>query len=255
MAEPVTQPVTAQAEEHHYKPHVYSYKPVGDEATAKQLGADAAWAAELIEKLTHAGGDEAMKPGIVNACEGLAFVKASKGGLGVTMARGHGFVIRKLDQDRTGNSRWSAPVYFQVNQMGIGLSAGYETSETIIAFMSFSSVLNFVGGHSGMGTDLGLVSTEGAMCGVPAGTFGTSTHMDVQADNSNASFCYSLSHGLLANVSITGTETHPDKTLNDKLYGEATALNDVLQGRTDTFHELHTLYHKIAETGRKAIEP
>lgn len=30
-------------------------------------------------------------------------------------------------QDRTGNSRWSAPVYFFVSQMGIGLSAGYET--------------------------------------------------------------------------------------------------------------------------------
>lgn len=77
-----------------------------------------------------------MKPGIVNACEGrstgwacgngcglrlgspsarwctplpatealplatpgLAFVRASKGGLGFTMALGSGFVIRKLDQ-------------------------------------------------------------------------------------------------------------------------------------------------------------
>ncbi|KAG2438558.1 hypothetical protein HXX76_005109 [Chlamydomonas incerta] len=194
-----------------------------------------------------------MKPGIVNACEGLAFVKASKGGLGVTMARGHGFVIRKLDQDRFGNSRWSAPVYFYVSQMGIGLSAGYETSESIIALMSFSSVMHFVAGHSVMGTDLGLMSTEGAMSGVPAGTFGRNSHMDVQADNTSASFCYSLSQGLLANVSITGTGTHPDKVLNDKLYGEGTLLADVLQGKTDTWHEMHTLYRQIADTGRKAL--
>ncbi|PNW81874.1 hypothetical protein CHLRE_06g264050v5 [Chlamydomonas reinhardtii] len=242
------------SEEHHYRSHVYKYSSLGDEALAKQLAADAAWAAELIEKLTHIGGDESMKPGIVNACEGLAFVRASKGGLGVTMARGNGFVIRKLDQDRTGNSRWSAPVYFFVSQMGIGLSAGYETSESVLALMATSSVMHFAVDHSVMGTDLGLMSTEGAMTGVPAGTFGRNSHMDVQADNTSASFCYSLSQGLLANVSITGTGTHPDKAVNDKLYGEGTPITDVLQGKTDTFQELQVLYRQIAATGRKALE-
>lgn len=31
-----------------------------------------------------------MKPGIFNACEGVAFVRVAKGGLGITMARGSG---------------------------------------------------------------------------------------------------------------------------------------------------------------------
>ncbi|KAG2500238.1 hypothetical protein HYH03_001816 [Edaphochlamys debaryana] len=193
-----------------------------------------------------------MKPGIVNACEGLAFVKAAKGGLGLTLAHGHGFVIRKLDQDRHANSRWSAPVYFKVSQLGLGAAVGYESVESILALMSYHSVVRFTEEHKVMGTDLGLVTTDGAMSGVPAGTFGTSNHMDVQADNEHAVFAYSQAHGLLANLSINGTDTHPDKDMNHKLYGDA-PLAEVLGGKVPTFQELTPLYRMISDTGRKAL--
>ncbi len=50
------------------------------------------------------------------ALAGLAFVRASKGGLGFTMALGSGFVIRKLDQvwgklgAQTRSAAWAPPI-------------------------------------------------------------------------------------------------------------------------------------------------
>ncbi|KAG2500239.1 hypothetical protein HYH03_001817 [Edaphochlamys debaryana] len=230
----------------------YEFTPLSDEAVKKQLETDATWAAELITKLCTTGGDDAMKPGIVNACEGLAFVRVAKGGLGVTLARGSGFVIRKLDQDRFGHSRWSAPVFYTVSQLGLGLAAGYESVESVLALMTPTSVHRFTEEHQVVGTDLGLVTTDGAMSGVPAGTFGTSNHMDVQANNANAVFAYSLAHGLLANVSINGTSTYPDTALNAKLYGEM-PLKDVLAGKLPTFKEFLPLYRRISDTGTSAL--
>ncbi|GLC38273.1 hypothetical protein PLESTB_000938600 [Pleodorina starrii] len=232
--------------------HVYEFKEVLDSSLQKHLADDAKWAAELITKLVSTGDDNAMRPGIVNACEGLAFVHVAKGGLGLTLARGSGFVIRKLDQDRFGHSRWSAPVFFTVSQMGFGVAVGYESVDSVLALMSYSSIERFTHDKAVVGTDLGLVTTEGAMSGVPAGTFGRTSHMDVQADNVNSVFTYSMAAGLLVNFSINGTETSPNNDLNRKLYGD-TPLEDVLHGRTATFQELLPLYRKVADTGRAAI--
>ncbi|GLC38266.1 hypothetical protein PLESTB_000939500 [Pleodorina starrii] len=232
--------------------HVYEFKETAEDAVKQQLAKDAEWAAELITKLITAGGDDAMKPGIVNACEGLAFVHVAKGGLGITLARGSGFVIRKLDQDRFGNSRWSAPVFFTVSQIGFGVALGYQSVDSVLALMSYSSIERFTHDKAVVGTDLGLVTTEGATSGVPAGTFGRTSHMDVQADNTNAVFAYSSSAGLLFNLSVNGTQTWPNRDLNRMLYGD-TPLEDVLHGRTATFQEMLPLYRKIADTGRAAV--
>ncbi|GIL77765.1 hypothetical protein Vretifemale_7213 [Volvox reticuliferus] len=194
-----------------------------------------------------------MRPGIVNACEGLAFVRISKGGLGLTVARGSGFVIRKLEQDRFGNSRWSAPVYFNVSQLGFGVAIGYEAADSVLALMSYSSIMRFTHDNAVVGTDLGLVTTDGAMSGVPAGTFGRTSHMDVQADNTNTVFAYSVSAGLLVNLSINGTETSPNHVLNKKLYGNDTSIEDVLNGKIHTFKQMLPLYRKIADTARHAL--
>ncbi|EFJ53129.1 hypothetical protein VOLCADRAFT_127387 [Volvox carteri f. nagariensis] len=249
MAEPASEPPSGPSA---HSSHVYEFKELDNDNLKNHLADDAAWASDLITKLITTGGDDAMRPGIVNACEGLAFVKAAKGGLGLTVARGSGFVIRKLDQDRFGNSRWSPPVYFTVSQVGFGAAVGYEAVHSVLALMSYSSILRFTQDKTVIGTDLGLVTTEGAMGGVPAGTFGRTSHMDVQADNSSTVFAYSLSAGLLVNLSINGTEIWPNQEFNNKLYGD-TPLEDILNGKVGTFKELLPLYRKISDTGRNAV--
>lgn len=52
--------------------------------------------------------------------------------------------------------------------------------ESCLALMSYSSIMRFTHEKAVVGTDLGLMTTEGAMSGVPAGTFGRTSHMDVQ---------------------------------------------------------------------------
>ncbi len=74
-----------------------------------------------------------------------------------------------------------------------------------MALMSYHSVSRFTSEHVVVGTDLGTLSTDGGMSGVPAGTtVGRSAHMDVNADHEHACFAYSTANGLLANLSING---------------------------------------------------
>ncbi len=49
-----------------------------------------------------------------------------------------------------------------------------------------------------------------------------------------------------------GTGTHPNKELNEKLYG-GTPGEDVLNGRAPTFQEFLPLYRKISEHAVKAL--
>jgi lipid-binding SYLF domain-containing protein len=71
-----------------------------------------------------AGPYDKLNGAVLNSAEALAFINSTKGGLGLTLAHGYGFLIRKLDQDLYGNSRWSQPLFFTLNQGGFGLAAG-----------------------------------------------------------------------------------------------------------------------------------
>ncbi len=71
--------------------------------------------------------------------------------------------------------------------------------------MSYHSLARFLEEHVVVGTDLGTVTTDGGMSGVPAATtFGRSSRMDVTADRARACFAYSTANGILANFSING---------------------------------------------------
>lgn len=61
----------------------------------------------------------------LSAAQGLAFMASRKGGLGVTIASAHGFVIRKLASDSAGNQKWSAPVFFKESQVRAHAAAAH----------------------------------------------------------------------------------------------------------------------------------
>jgi lipid-binding SYLF domain-containing protein len=56
------------------------------------------------------------------------------------MAHGYGFMIKKLDQDMYGNSKWSQPLFFSVSQTGLGFSFGYQWCDSAIALLSLGSL-------------------------------------------------------------------------------------------------------------------
>lgn len=252
-ADSAPQPLPAAAPKFHRQSQAYDFVAAHDESTAKKLAQDAQWAAELMDKLINTKSDDAMRPGILNACTGLAFINTAKGGLGLTFARGSGFVVRKVEHDSFGHSRWSPPVYFKISQMGVGITAGYESVQSCLALMNLNSILKFTRDRTIVGTDLILVSTDGGMAGMPAGTFGSMAQMDVTGNHDNSCFAYSVASGALLNISINGTEVYPDTDANKKLYGEEPDLEAVLAGKTATFAEFLPLYRKIGVHASHAI--
>ncbi|KAG2500244.1 hypothetical protein HYH03_001822 [Edaphochlamys debaryana] len=193
-----------------------------------------------------------MEPALVLTSEGLAFLRVHKGGLALTVAKGAGFVIRKLEHDRHGNSRWSAPVFFTVSQFGLGLSVGFEAVESCLVLKKQEAVDWFTKERESMGADLGTLTTDVAS-GIPAGAMGKTHGFDMELDKAEPTMCFSLAKGMLANLSFNGTDTCPDKDLNKKLYGD-TPLVDVLAGKVPTFQEMMPLYDKIVETAKKALK-
>lgn len=169
-------------------------------------------------------------------CHGLAFLEASKGGLGFTVAKGHGFIIKNL-----GNGVFSAPAFFDVTQRGIGLAAGHWQFQSMVVLKGPQLMQELCYGpvsrHDGHLT-VGPMSGPGTA----SNAFGHATKLEPTRD-----LLYSTTQGLALpiNVAITSTEIVPDGSLNKQLHGIDTKLADVLSGMAYTFEELAPLRDKL----------
>ncbi|KAG2490548.1 hypothetical protein HYH03_010942 [Edaphochlamys debaryana] len=221
-----------------------------DDSLKARLEGDAKWAAELVGRLCTGG--SGMPASLLRKCEGLAFVRVSKGAFGFTVAHGPGFVIRKVDQDAEGNARWSPPVFFMLNQIGMGLALGLQWVESCWVLMTRSAVEGFTLPRSNVGIDLSFAKTD-EMSGIPAAVLGTCSVADRESGQDAPSHCYSLASGLLANFSFNGTDTAPSRSLNTQLYGDH-PLPGVLAGELPPFAAMAPLYDKITDLARSAAE-
>jgi len=222
------------------------------------LQTQAAWGSELLCKLVQgeaAGQLDRLNPSVLNSCQALAFVNSRKGGLGLTLASGYGFIIRKTNQDQYGNSTWSNPLFFKVSQTGIGFSGGYQHVQSVLALLTAGAIDLLKNGTTRMGTDLGLFSTDGAITGMSGGAaLGSSQHLGINVDQDRSTFCYSLVDGAYLELSLHGSTITPDHNSNKTLYGELSA-DDILAGKAGprAFDELLPLVRTINDLGRGAV--
>ncbi|KAG2500231.1 hypothetical protein HYH03_001809 [Edaphochlamys debaryana] len=212
-------------------------------AETARLKEDAQWAAGLVAKLANTGTDVVLQGSSLTTCKGVAFLKAMKAGLAITVARGNGFVIRKVEQDDKGHVRWSAPVFFDVNQLGVGASLGFQSVESCQVLVTDKGVSRFAGIEATMGVEMGMLNTDAT--GIPAGTVGKTTNVDTEISAGTVGLCYSMAEGLLVDFSFNGTDTRPDTEFNTKLYG-STHVDDVLMGQGPTFPEMQPLYDALS---------
>ncbi|KAL6744720.1 hypothetical protein V8C86DRAFT_423498 [Haematococcus lacustris] len=225
------------------------------------VGTQAAWATDLLQMLVSGQlvapqGLDTMPASILNACEGLAFMQSRKGGLGLTLGSGSGFVVKKLNQDVHGGSSWSPPWFFLLGQAGVGLSAGYRYAQTVTALLSLDAFQVFEQGTTGLGTDLGAFSTDGALTGLAGGlALGKGQQMGMNLNSTRSAFNYSAVEGVYLEVALHGSRISPDTATNTALYGQATA-NDVLEGRlggaVDKLPEMLPLVRRINKLGKAA---
>mmetsp|Transcript_18492 Transcript_18492/g.48213 ORF Transcript_18492/g.48213 Transcript_18492/m.48213 type:complete len:301 (-) Transcript_18492:1166-2068(-) len=209
----------------------------------------AQWAAGLLEELAE-GPDPATRlpPQVIISCEALCFTNAQKGGFGFTGGYGYGFIIKKVKQEEDGTSKWSPPYFFTISQAGMGVSFGYQHSQTVMALVNQSAIDLFMSGGYRAGSDMGFYSTDGALTGMAAGILGWR-----QQRSQKDGFSYSHVMGAYTEYGVHGSRVGSDWSTNSKLYEHVNG-EEVLQGMvTRRFPEVDCLYEVINKLGKEAV--
>jgi lipid-binding SYLF domain-containing protein len=68
--------------------------------------------------------------------QGLVFLQSKKTGVIATVRLGSGFVISRIP----GTSKWSGPSCLSWNEVGVGLSLGFSTIDTVAVLRSDAAV-------------------------------------------------------------------------------------------------------------------
>jgi len=105
-------------------------------------------AIDLLAQLTRKEEGDSKRPHLTGGLDGneiaqaagVAFLFSRKGGVGVTLSMGTGFVIAKVH----GKPGWSAPLLFSATSGGLGVSLGYAEVETLTILDTSAAVHEFL---------------------------------------------------------------------------------------------------------------
>lgn len=208
---------------------------------AHALEIQAKKAVDLLDQLTHKAEGDAKRPhltGGLNGSEiaqaaGVAFLFSRKGGVGVTLSMGTGFVIAKVP----GKPGWSAPLIFRVTSGGLGVSLGYAEVETLTILDSTAAVQEF------LKTQVSLDSHLSVALGARMAGDASETAVDFTAPRESLKkFSYSVNKGMMLDASWNGSGI----SLNDEdqvaMYGEGVSKEDILAGKVNPPEFLTELY-------------
>ena len=209
--------------------------------------------------------------GMIQKAVGLAFVRASKIVLGVSVHGGSGIVIARLP-----DGTWSAPSAIGTWGLGLGVQFGLEVAEYIFILQTPESLDHFrrgtsftVGGNigaaiAGMGREAYGAASVGHACGAGAASladlkrYKEDEYDDDESDSKNrqnSSFgiapivAYAKSQGLYIGVSLEGSRIFTRDDMNARAYkfatGREVTANDILSGKVATPPEAEDLYASL----------
>ncbi len=123
---------------------------------------------------------------------------------------------------RASDGGWSAPAFYTLAGGGIGLQAGAESKQIIIAVMTDKGLNELLSNQVEVGANASIAIGE-VGGGVGAGSVGS-----FKADM----IAFSRSTGLFGGGSLDGTLIRPDSEKNAGYYGAGTDASDILIART-----------------------
>ena len=219
-------------------------------------------AAEALQNDRTEDVEAATIRGMIQKSVGLAFVRASKVVLGVSIHAGSGIVISRLP-----DGTWSAPSAIGTWGFGLGLQFGLEVAEYIFILQTQEALEHFKQGSSftvggNMGVAVAGIGREAYGAASVGGACGSSNYMvkdDEYDDNDSRNFnkssysmgiapivAYAKSQGLYLGVSLEGSRLFSRDDINSRTYkfssGVDTTAYDILSGRVATPHEAEELY-------------
>ena len=214
--------------------------------------------------------------GMIQKAVGLAFVRASKVVMGVSVHAGSGIVLARLS-----DGTWSAPSAIGTWGVGLGLQFGLEVAEYIFILQTNEALEHFrkggsftVGGNvgaavAGVGREAyGAASVGGTMCGnynqVKDDEYNhAQAEEEVQPSIAVAPIvAYAKSQGLYIGVSLEGSRIFTRDDLNRRAYkftaGRDVTAQDILSGKVGTPPEAEELYaalHSVEYTHEMSCLP
>jgi len=140
-----------------------------------------------------------------------------KAGLVFGGRRGHGVMSVK-----TPEGTWSNPVFVKLTGGSIGLQAGVQSSDVVLAFRSERGLESIVNGKFTLGAD----------AGVAAGPMGRNAATATDGEFKAEIWSWSRARGLFAGVALDGAVLSIDDAANEAVYGRDTTPRMVFEGRT-----------------------
>eukprot|EP00977_Amphora_coffeiformis_P016746 scaffold5296_cov163-Amphora_coffeaeformis.AAC.1 len=199
--------------------------------------------------------------GMIQKAVGLAFVRASKVVLGVSIHVGSGIVLARLS-----DGTWSAPSAIGVWGLGLGLQFGLEVAEYIFILQTQEALEHFrrggsftVGGNigaavAGMGREAYGAASVSGVCG-SISTVKDDEYNDTDSRQLNTGVnstaiapivAYAKSQGLYVGVSLEGSRIFARDDMNSRTYkfgaGRDVTSHDILSGKVATPPEAEELY-------------
>ena len=147
-------------------------------------------------------GSKAIPRSVLQRAEGIAiFTNVKKGGFIIGGTGGDGIVAR-----RTGKTTWSAPVYYDMGGMDIGLQAGGKQGDFILVFMTAASMKDLLENDMQLGAGVGFAAGP---VGEQAG---------VMTDKGSNVYVYANQGGAFAGATVGGGSIKPNNSINESLY-------------------------------------
>lgn len=213
------------------------------------LRADCARAVEILLRMTSPenGGTAAQQNDIlpldyITRCKGISFIDTKQGGLGVSVSRGRGFTIQRLDDASSKTPSWSGPCFVNVTDLGIGLTVGYNQIATVVILGNQAAVDKvkkneptfMVDGSLILGKDSAITGTrEDGLTAIP----------------------FSLADGALVDLSFKGGAAIIHTKKNQSVYGNGITAEGILDGKVPAPPEFQPLYAALAELIAKPTRP
>jgi len=148
-----------------------------------------------------------IPPALLHDAVGVAIIPhVVKAGLLIDKRFGRGVVLV-----RQPDGSWSNPVFVTLEGAGVGLQAGYESTDLVLVFKNPKSLDRILKGKGKL--------TLGTDASIAAGPVGRETETATDGWLKADVFSYSRSRGLFAGISLEGSHVNLDLLSNEVFYG------------------------------------
>jgi lipid-binding SYLF domain-containing protein len=174
---------------------------------------------------------DALRAGLKSAKGVLIFPSILKGGFVVGASGGTGLLLVRGEGDA-----WSAPAFYTLGALSLGLLAGGQAAEVVILVNSQKAVDRLLSSSINLGGDASIA----------AGPVGTGKAANLQADFVS----YAKSKGAYASVSVEGSVLDVRGSLNQGYYGREISPVDILVKRNASNRHADALRAVVAAHAR-----